>query len=94
LENDSLKEVGMELPFNQLVEVMNEMVAKVVENVKDWISHTFLATIAGEVDAVAQEFMHTPEMLGIGLGMNNPYEAVEAQVDPIAMESNGMILRR
>jgi cell division protein FtsZ len=94
LENDSLKEVGMDLPFNQLVNVMNEMVAKVVENVKDWISHTFLATIAGEVDAVAQEFIHGPDMVGIGLGMSNPPEAVEAEIDPIAMGPNGMILRR
>lgn len=94
LENDSLKDVGMDLPFNQLVSVMNEMVAKVVENVKDWISHTFLATIAGEVDAVAQEFMTRPEMVGIGLGIANPLGAIEAEIDPITMESNGMILRR
>jgi len=93
LENDSLKEVGMELPFNQLVNVMNEMVAKVVENVVDWISRSFLATIYGEVDAVAKEFAQISEMGPMGMGMSHPPQPVEAQIDPIAIEPNGLILR-
>ncbi len=94
LENDSLKDIGMDLPFNQLVSVMNEMAAKVIENVVDWISRSFLATIYEEVDAVAREFVRVPEIGTIGVGMSNPPVPAEADVNPIAIESNGMILRR
>jgi cell division protein FtsZ len=94
LENDSLKEIGMDLPFNQLVSVMNEMAAKVVENVVNWISRSFLATIFEEVDAVAKEFGNVPEMGAIGIGMSHPPQAVEAQIDPIYIEPDGVILRR
>ena len=71
---------------------MNEMAVKVVENVVDWISHSFLATIYEEVDAVAKELVTRPEAIGIGTSL--PIETGEASVDPIAIESNGMILRR
>lgn len=94
LENDSLKQVGMDLPFNQLVDVIDAMVVKIVETANDWISRSFLATIAGEVDSVAKEMIGRQEMESSLIGMSPLVGTVEAQVDPIAIESNGQILRK
>lgn len=94
LENDSLLEIGMDLPFNQLVHVIDEMVVKIVETAVNWISRSFLATIFGEVDSVAKEMVGRQEIDSGLIGMPPPIGAVEARVDPIAIESDGLILRR
>jgi cell division protein FtsZ len=94
LENDSLKEVGMDMPFNQAVDVMNAMVVKIVESVQHWISRSFLATIAEEVDAATKEMFGHHEIGDIQIGVTPPVGTVETHVDPIAMESDGRILRK
>lgn len=94
LENDSLLEIGMDLPFNQLVHVIDEMVVKIVETAVNWISRSFLATIFGEADSVAKEMVGRQEIDSGLVGLTPPVGSVEARVDPIAIESNGQILRR
>ncbi|MFQ6061086.1 MAG: hypothetical protein ACE5KV_07335 [Thermoplasmata archaeon] len=94
LENDSLKKVGMNLPFNQAVGVITAMVTKIVESVKDWISRSFLATIAEEVDAAAKEMLGQLNISGVPIGIAPPLGTAERQIDPVAVESNGRLFRR
>ncbi len=91
VDNNSLNKFADQLSFNEALQVVNYMVAAIVEGVVDHLAKSFLSTVAEEVETVAKE---VEEQNSHAVHMEvQPPETVQAawEVDPVAFDSNGFI---
>ncbi len=91
VDNNSLNKFADHLSFNEALQVVNYMVAAIVEGVVDHLEKSFLSTVAEEVETVAKEI---EEQNSHAVHMEvQPPETVQAswEVDPVAFDSGGFI---
>ncbi len=91
VDNNSLNKFADQLSFNEALQVVNYMVAAIVEGVLDHLAKSFLSTVAEEVETVAREI---EEQNNRAVHMEvAPPETVQAAWDmsPVAFDDNGFI---
>ncbi len=91
VDNNSLNKFADQLSFTEALQVVNTMVAAIVEGVVDHLEKSFLSTVAEEVETVAKEL---EEQNNHAVHMEvQPPETVQAawEVDPVAFDANGFI---
>ncbi len=91
VDNNSLNKFADHLSFNEALQVVNYMVAAIVEGVVDHLEKSFLSTVAEEVETVAREI---EEQNSHAVHMEvQPPETVQAawEVAPVAFDDNGFI---
>ncbi|HYM39373.1 MAG TPA: hypothetical protein VEY12_04395 [Thermoplasmata archaeon] len=91
VDNNSLNKFADQLSFNEALQVVNYMVAAIVEGVVDHLAKSFLSTVAEEVETVAKEI---EEQNNHAVHMEvQPPETVQAawDIDPVAFDANGFI---
>ena len=91
VDNNSLNKFAEQLSFNEALQVVNYMVAAIVEGVVDHLAKSFLSTVAEEVETVAKEI---EEQNSRAVHMEvQPPETVQASwdVQPVAFDDNGFI---
>ncbi len=91
VDNNSLNKFADQLSFNEALQVVNYMVAAIVEGVVDHLAKSFLSTVAEEVETVAKEI---EEQNNHAVHMEvQPPETVQAawDMDPVAFDANGFI---
>ena len=91
VDNNSLNKFADQLSFNEALQVVNYMVAAIVEGVVDHLEKSFLSTVAEEVETVAKEI---EEQNSHAVHMEvQPPETVQAawEVNPVAFDDGGFI---
>jgi cell division protein FtsZ len=91
VDNNSLNKFADQLSFNEALQVVNFMVAAIVEGVVDHLEKSFLSTVAEEVETVAKEI---EEQNSHAVHMEvQPPETVQAawNLDPVAFDDGGFI---
>ncbi len=91
VDNNSLNKFADQLSFNEALQVVNYMVAAIVEGVVDHLEKSFLSTVAEEVETVAKE-IEEQNSHAVHVEVQPP-ETVQAawEVDPVAFDNNGLI---
>jgi len=92
LENQALLSFAKDMKVDAALSVIDMMVVKIIENVMDHISRSFLTTILEEVESVAREMEGSIPEKTIPVEVVPP-QVVEAstEVGPISLDSNGFI---
>src|SRR3990172_1154658 len=91
VDNNSLDKFADQLPFNEALQVVNQIVVTIVQGVVDHLDRSFLTTLAEEVENVAREIEDRTSH-AVEVQVQTP-ETVQAswEVAPVAFDDSGFI---